>query len=183
MAIFDFLWVIPYTNMLYLVVLSVLFILHFSIKNKLNFIKEMFRYIKGIMFMVLLCLIVFSTTIFLKYMSFLKIDILQIELSHITIIVGIAIIVLFEYSLKSFEEIAEMISKTPYVVKQITVFSVVFIVLSAVTDEVESRIILAASVVPSVVYHLIYVKAYKQIIGLLRYTSRLYDKITGVRKK
>ena len=182
MGMFGFLLEIPFVYMAALGLLSVFFIFYYSRREKINFTCELFKYFKGIVLLILLSFGVFSTTLFLKYMSFLKIDILQPDLLAVAAFVGISIILMFEYSLKSFEQISKKLSRIPYIFKQFVLISAVFCVFYVVTSEIDIRKIVYASLVPSIIYHLLYVRVHVQIVKFFRYISQKYDKITKVKK-
>ena len=180
MGAFSFLEVIPYTAIAVLIVLSVFFIYYYSRKNDLDFRKELLKYFKGVALLLILCPAVFLSAIILKYMSFLKIDILQPGVLSTTIFSAAAIILLFEYSLKTFENISDKLDKIPYIIKQILLLSIVSCVLFAVTVDVELWKIAVASTVPCIIYHLVYVRVHEQMIKFVRYLSSRYDRIYEV---
>ncbi len=183
MGAFSFLGGIPYQSIAVLIVLSVVFIYSYSRKNNLNLKEEMLKYLKGIGLLLILCPAVFLSAVVLKYMSFLKIDILQPSVFSITIFSAVAIILLFEYSLKTFENVSEKVGNIPYIIKQIILLCAVFCVLFAVTVDVELWKVASASIIPGIIYHLAYVRAHEQIIRFFRYLSSKYDRVCGVKEQ
>ena len=176
---------VPWAYMIVLLLVSCVAVFIHSRAKGFNVRREFGVLVKGIVNVIIFSLIVFSTTIFLKYSSYLKIDIMQLTGFGMFVVTGILMCYIIWKSFLSevklenygaFKGIVSLIVSLSYPLKQIIVF-VFFALVVSISNPAMSFVVMIFSILPiNVIYHMYYIGLFDKLYNLF---IRFIDMVDG----
>jgi len=140
--------------------------------------KDCLRFTKGIIITFIFSLAVFSSVAVLRYFSYLKMDIMQLDVWEVLFFGLIFGYIIFSRSLSEGKGIIPI--NIPYPVKQAALFIVVFACLWKSDTGLETYWLIIAVMPFNIIYHLYYVKALDRLFTWIMKLSERLDKKSGV---
>ncbi len=140
--------------------------------------KDCLRFTKGIIITIIISLAVFSSVAILKYFSYLKMDIMQLEVWEVLFFGLVFGYIIFSRSLSEGKRIIPI--NIPYPAKQAALFLAVFAYLWKSGVGLETYWLVIAVMPFNIIYHLYYVKALDKIFVWIMKISERLDKKAGV---
>lgn len=164
---------VPWAYLVLVLAVSLFFIYMHSKMSGLGVRKEMLVFLKGIVSVFALALVSLSTTIMLKYASYLKIDIMHLSSFEFFAVSVIACVFIADKALLSDGKgwsFSKYMGRIPYVFRQAGLCAIMVSVVYYFNPEASMSYTLLAVIPVNVVYHLYYV-------GLLGWSLKRFLKL------
>ncbi|MBW6461540.1 MAG: hypothetical protein K0B07_00620 [DPANN group archaeon] len=180
---------VPWLYVFCILLVSVVSVIFHSKMTGLDVWREISVVVRGVVYIVLFSLIVFSTVGLLKYASYLKIDIMQLSVFEFFVVSIIATIFISWKSLfldvKSSEiSILRFLKSIPYMLRQVLLLLSLSFIVYLYSPERGIFAIIVAVVPVNILYHLyrlgIIDKVFVKSIDWLDRVDNVIDKVFGI---
>ncbi|MFH1431704.1 MAG: hypothetical protein ABIG84_00610 [archaeon] len=137
--------------------------------------KDMMRFLKGVILTILLSMVTFCSVLVLKYLSYLKIDVMQLGVYETLFFAAVFGYVVFSRSLSDGKGIFRV--SIPYPVKQVVLFFLAFIYVLAADTGLELYWVVVGILPLNVLYHLHYIRILDKVFSwMLKLNEKFEEK-------
>ena len=168
---------VPWSYLLLVLAVSLSFIYMHSRMSGLGARREMPVFLKGVVSVFVLALVSLSTTIMLKYASYLKIDVMHLSSFEFFAVSVIACIFIADKALLSDGKgwsFSRYVGRIPYMFRQAGLYAIMVSVVYYFNPEASLSYTLLAVIPVNVAYHLFYVG----LLGWsLKHLLKLFDRV------
>ncbi len=179
---------VPWLYVLCILFVSAVVIMYHSKRSGLDGHREILVLGRGVLYVIIFSLMVFSTTIFLKYASYLKIDVMQLSAFEFFVVVIIATVVIAWKSLLDDIKLSDVgffkyLLAIPYLLRQVVLLFFMFVVVGVYNDELGFFEMLIAILPVNILYHIYRIsildKVFVRAIDGLDRVDKIFDAVLG----